>query len=156
IATGKLARAPSGVEPSSYRGDATMWTMTPVTAAQAIELVAARPVVRGKRPGLGWLVVCGLLSYGILFGAGRLALWRVHDSEHRLERERESADAVPSFDANVLAAALPGARHRALDALQSRLGLATAQTPDVREMRIALSRLGDCADWPSPAWRLRQ
>lgn len=154
IATGKLARTPSSVEPSSYRGDATMWTMTPVTAAQAIELVAARPVVHGKRPGLVWLVVCGLLSYGILFSAGRLALWRVHDYEH--ERERESADAVPSFDANVLAAALPGARDRALDALQSRLGLATAQTPDVREMRIALSRLGDCAAWPSPAWRLRE
>jgi len=139
LASGRLVRQLGNERAADgYRSAATGWTMTPAGAGPIV-VMARQPAICARRPGWIGVVACAVLSYGALYGAG--ALVRSSISRARELPEDDTGGILGAFAITSIAAALPGAREGALDALDERFEDRLARTPDTIEMRVVLARL---------------
>ena len=136
IATGVLSQE-HAAEDASYREAKVRWRLAAPSVIALAPRVKALPLELA--PLLGALLVVGLGSYGTLRAIGSAEL-------HRAERATGTArdGNLPAFGAGELAAALPGTRDRALDALERQLvGFHLAASERASQLQLRLAELRD-------------
>ena len=141
--TAQLAVCPSG-EATGYREATTAWTATP--HGNAIEIVAAAPVVRAMARGARRMVATGLAGGALAMAA----MWAVGAAAMSWPTAAGSAGglvpvALGELDALALAAATPGHRQEALAEIEARLATHYRRSRETFALWRAVARLrGGC------------